>query len=222
MSVAAPHFLLFSEAAPASDPQADSGRWRFVLRSAAGPKVLEAADEEAASPERLELLAIVRGLEALDQPSRVTLVTASRNVQHGFHFGLSHWRESGWHWERFGKMAPVKNADLWRRIDRALDIHVIECRCSRTKAADDLNPPLPAAPAAVGRRLRFDEPHAAGSMKHEARNPKRIQSPNDGMIQSLMGFCHLGVSNLFRASDFVLRALTSARQLQFPFSTHGS
>lgn len=211
MSVAAPHFLLFSEAAPASDPANDAGRWRFVLRSAAGQKVLEADDEEPASPERLELLAIVRGLEALDQPSRVTLVTASRNVQHGFHFGLSCWRDSGWHWERFGKMAPVKNADLWRRIDRALDIHVIECRCSRTKAADDLNPP--AAPAAIGRRLRFDDAHAAGMTNDQAPNHKQAPSANDVMTQAGSRFGHWSFApwNLFEICCLMLGALSRLR-----------
>jgi hypothetical protein len=116
---------------------------------------LEAADEEAeTSPERLELLAIIRALEALDQPSRVTLVSASRSVQRGLKFGLSQWRENDWLWERYGRMTPVKHEDLWRRLDRLLDIHAVDCRPGRTKGADDLNAPIPQR----GRRLRVDPP----------------------------------------------------------------
>ena len=150
----APHFLLYSEAAAAADSQqALPGRWRFVLRNEAGETALQAADDEdGATPERLELLAIVRALESLDQPSGVTLVTSSRNVRRGLTYGLPLWRESAWQWERFGQMTPVKNGDLWRRMDRALAIHALDCR-SRLEQPDDRAQPAvsvtrPGPPAA--------------------------------------------------------------------------
>ena len=68
-----PHFLLFSEAQEATDSPSE-GRWHFLLESLQGETVVEAADEEPGMQgERLELLAVIRGLEALEQPSRVTL-----------------------------------------------------------------------------------------------------------------------------------------------------
>jgi ribonuclease HI len=175
MSVPAPHFLLYSEAAAAAGAeQALPGRWRFVLRPAAGGEAIQAADDEdGATPERLELLAIVRALEALDQPSRVTLVTGNRNVRRGLRHGLPVWRENSWQWERYGQMTPVKNGDLWRRIDRALEIHTLECRAGQLEKTHDLSPPPAAAapPAAEprvvtrrtrrGRVLRIDQPAAA-------------------------------------------------------------
>lgn len=89
---------------------------------------MSASDVEAeARRGRLELLAIVRGLEALDQPSRVTLVTPSRYVLRGLSDGLSEWRERGWRWERFGSLVPIRDQDLWRRLDHALQIHAVEC-----------------------------------------------------------------------------------------------
>lgn len=129
-----PRFLLFSEAHPAPGPSSAMrrGRWRFVLESLDGAEQLEAADEEPGDfGQRLELLAVVRGLEALDQPSRVTLVTASSYVSRGLRHGLAKWRENDWMWERFGKMTPVKDSDLWRRIDQALQYHQVECRVWR-------------------------------------------------------------------------------------------
>ena len=85
---------------------------------------------------------MVRGLEALDQPSKVTLVTSSGSIRRGLRFGLDLWRQNRWHWERFGKMAPIKNADLWQRIDRALEFHNIECRLVRLDPpVDDLSRP---------------------------------------------------------------------------------
>ena len=123
--VPAPHFLLFSESRSARV----GGQWRFVLQSVDSQEQLEATDDEVEfQGERLELLAVVRGLEALDGPSRVTLVTPSRYVSRGLRYGLDEWRSNGWQWEHFGEMAPVKNRDLWQRIDRALQFHDVECR----------------------------------------------------------------------------------------------
>src|SRR5262245_37720047 len=67
MTASAPHFLLYAEAAQAADCAAcDAGHWRFVLRLPGGETSLEAGDDEPeATAERLELLAVVRGLESL-------------------------------------------------------------------------------------------------------------------------------------------------------------
>jgi ribonuclease HI len=155
MSVAkVPHYLLFSECCPTGRPENASGQWRFVLEAVDGAGRFEAADEERQVPrDRLELLAVVRGLEALDQPSKVTLVTGSRYVSRGMRYGLHAWRESNWQWERFGKMAPVKNSDLWRRVARALEIHQVECRTWR------FDPPVGKEPAGEARAKRARKSH---------------------------------------------------------------
>ena len=88
-------------------------------------------EEPGAGPERLHLLAVVRGLEALDGPAEVTLVTTSSTVSRGIRRGLPAWRNNHWRWERFGRMEPVRNADLWRRIDRAMAFHAVCCRSWR-------------------------------------------------------------------------------------------
>ena len=90
---------------------------------------VEASDNEPGTRgERLKLLAVVRGLEALEQPSRVTLITPSRYVGRGIRSGINTWRENDWRWERFGQMVDVKHADLWKRVDRAMAFHTIDCR----------------------------------------------------------------------------------------------
>jgi ribonuclease HI len=175
----APHFLLHAETAAAGGP---AGNWRFVLREPTGRTALEAADEEpAAGQQRLELLAIVRGLEALDQPSRVTLVSASRSVQAGLQFGLANWRSNDWQWERYGQLTAVKNADLWQRLDRLLEIHSVQCRPTRGKPADDLAAPRPAwRQLSSGRRLRIDQPPAAKSAATESKEPKNQRTKRSG------------------------------------------
>jgi len=120
--------LLFCDVGGQDEP----GRWRFVLRSVDGAFRLEADDvEPQARGQRLELLTVVRGLEALDRPSRVTLITGSSYVREGMRTGVAEWRANGWRWECFGEMVPVKNADLWQRIARALEFHEVDCRTYR-------------------------------------------------------------------------------------------
>jgi ribonuclease HI len=117
------------------------GAWRFVLRSVDGAKYFEAADVETdVIGERLELLTLVRALESLDQPSQVTLMGSSNYLRQGIQFGMPEWRTNDWLWEWFGQMVPVKNADLWQRLDRLMAFHQVECRIRRTDAA---HPALP-------------------------------------------------------------------------------
>ncbi len=140
MVFAKPHFLLFCDAHVSSRGAADNlptgGRWHFVLERIDVTERLEAADSERAVPrDRLSLLAVVRGLEALEQPSAVTLVTTSRYVSRGLRYGLSEWREADYSWEHFGVQKPIRNADLWQRIDCALNFHEIDCRLLESSQA---------------------------------------------------------------------------------------
>jgi ribonuclease HI len=125
MHSALPHYLLHAETYRSAR---GLPRWRFTLQSVAGDERLTAADlEPDTRRSRLELLAVVRGLEAIDQPARVTLLTRSRYVSRGIRRQLAQWREHHWQWERFGTMTPIRDYDLWRRIDRALEFHQLEC-----------------------------------------------------------------------------------------------
>ncbi len=141
MVVNQPHFLLFTDAhlsqsrACAVSAQG-FGRWHFVLERLDGPERLEAADSESdVHRDRLALLAVVRGLEALEQPSQVTLVTTSRYVSRGLRYGLNEWREAEYTWEHFGIQKPIRNADLWQRIDRAMSFHQVTCRLLQSPLA---------------------------------------------------------------------------------------
>jgi ribonuclease HI len=219
MSVSAPHFLLYAEASLSATAQAadyeaaDARRWRFVLRRPGGETALEAADDEPeAGTERLELLAVVRGLEALESPSRVTLLSGSRHIRRGLESGLALWRENGWQWERYGRMTPVKNGDLWQRLDRLLQIHALDCRPTGLNKADDLAAPPPSSvrqrTGARGRRvLRVDAAHGKKSeirsTKSETNSKFKRRNVSNGRHFSHWDFL---ISNLFRISDFVLRA----------------
>lgn len=140
MVMAQAHYLLFcdthiarSSLTGSNAPKLGLGRWLFVLEQLDGTERLEIADSEpSVSPDRLALLCVVRGLEALEQPSQVKLVTTSRYVARGLRYGLSTWRDSDYMWERFGTRKPIRNADLWQRIDGAMNFHCVSCRLIRS------------------------------------------------------------------------------------------
>ena len=181
MSVPTPHYLLYSTVKEEGTfvigeggrhgGNSRRGRWEFVLESLDGKSRVEVADSETdVAGQRLELLAVVRGLEAIDRPARVTLLTSSDYVQRGLRFGLQHWRENNWQWEAFGRMVPVRNADLWRRVDRALGIHQVRCRTWRLDASQRATPP----------------PHHLH--RHSRRGHARRLSPSPGQRPSIRGF----------------------------------
>jgi ribonuclease HI len=131
MKDSAPHYLLMAEASR----QSGFGRWRFVLEPSDGSAPLEAGDVEPDLwGERLDLLTVLRGLESLNQPSRVTVVGCTRYVEQGILYGLAEWRDNQWRWEYFGQMVPVRDADLWQRMDRALQFHRVDCTQRRFDA----------------------------------------------------------------------------------------
>lgn len=131
MQAISPHYLLFSEVTggPNSTTGCFRGQWRFVLEAIEGGRRVVAQDAEPGTKEsRLELLAVVRGLEALDGPTHVTLITRSQYVSRGLRCGMGEWRQDNWHWERFGHWVPIRDHDLWQRVDRALRFHHVDCR----------------------------------------------------------------------------------------------
>ncbi len=125
MSVYQPHFFLRCEAYE----EDDRGEWNFVLTAADGSATFEAHDSELEiRGDRLELLTVVRALESLDQPSHITLASGGRYVRRVLGQGLDEWRRNGWMWEAFGELVPIKNRDLWQRLDRCLNFHKLETR----------------------------------------------------------------------------------------------
>jgi ribonuclease HI len=135
MNDSSPHYLLMCEASRAEGV----GRWRFALRPVDGSTGLEVADVEPDIwGERLDLLTVVRALESLDQPSKVTLIGCTRYVEQGILYGVPDWRENGWRWEYFGQMVPVRDADLWQRMDRLLQFHQVDCGQRRIDAGHTL------------------------------------------------------------------------------------
>lgn len=102
------------------------GHWQFAIEAADGAVVMEADDDEVGDLNRLTLLAAVRGLEAIDGPARVTLLSHNRYLIRSLTDSLPRWRRTDFVWDHFGRRVEVQHADLWRRIDRALAIHEVQ------------------------------------------------------------------------------------------------
>ena len=96
------------------------------VRLAEGPQEKEASGSEAdTTNNRMELLAAIRGLEALSKPCQVLLQSDSQYVVKGITAWLKDWKRRGWK-KADGK--PVLNADLWQALDTQLARHHVEAR----------------------------------------------------------------------------------------------
>ncbi|HNS97730.1 MAG TPA: ribonuclease HI [Polyangiaceae bacterium] len=74
---------------------------------------------------RMELLAAIEGLRALKRPCHVTLTSDSEYLRQGITQWIRAWKKNGW---RTSSKAPVKNADLWRRLDELAERHTVQWR----------------------------------------------------------------------------------------------
>lgn len=97
------------------------GGWGALLRTGAHEKELSGSEAHTTN-NRMELLAAIMALEALTQPSVVDLTTDSQYVQKGITEWVANWKRRGW---RTVDRKPVKNQDLWQRLDAAVVRHQV-------------------------------------------------------------------------------------------------
>ncbi|HYH32201.1 MAG TPA: ribonuclease HI [Pseudonocardia sp.] len=99
------------------------GGWGAVLRYGAVEKELRGGDAGPTTNNRMELTAPIRALEALTRPVTVRIYTDSTYVRNGIRDWVPRWKANGW---TTSARTPVKNADLWRRLDEAASRHRVE------------------------------------------------------------------------------------------------
>ena len=98
------------------------GGWGALLQR--GGKTRELCGGEAQTTNnRMEMTAVIRALEAIEPGSRVRLHTDSQYVQQGIQSWIHSWKRRGW---RTADKKPVKNEDLWRRLDELAAQHEVE------------------------------------------------------------------------------------------------
>ena len=98
------------------------GGWGAILRWNGHEKELSGGEGETTN-NRMEMMAVIKGLEALKKNSTVTLYTDSKYVQQGVDEWLEGWKARGW---KSASKKPVKNQDLWEQIDSLIQQHSVE------------------------------------------------------------------------------------------------
>ncbi|MCA9280112.1 MAG: ribonuclease HI [Phycisphaeraceae bacterium] len=120
-SLALPHVLLYTDGACSGNP--GPGGWAFVLQHPASGKEIEGAGAELETTNnRMELQAVIEGLQQLKIPSEVDLYSDSQYVLKGLEEWMANWKKRGW---RTSSKQPVKNKDLWERLDTLKSTHLI-------------------------------------------------------------------------------------------------
>jgi len=115
---------LFADGACSGNP--GPGGWAFILRHGKTGKEKEASGgERDTTNNRMELTAVIQGLEALTRAASVELVTDSTYVGKGISEWMAKWKRDGWRRREGSKWAEVKNEDLWRKLDALLSKHRI-------------------------------------------------------------------------------------------------
>ncbi len=128
-----PKVTIFTDGACSGNP--GPGGWGAILMS--GEKEREMwGGEPLTTNNRMELMAAIQALEALKRDCTVELHTDSQYVRQGITEWLPGWKARGW---RTAAKAPVKNDDLWKRLDQARLRHTVDWRWVKGHAGHPLN-----------------------------------------------------------------------------------
>ncbi|MEM6941687.1 MAG: ribonuclease HI [Pseudomonadota bacterium] len=102
------------------------GGWGALMLARDGERVLKERELSGGEPEttnnRMELLAAINALETLERPTKITVVTDSNYVKNGITTWIHGWKKNGWN---NAAKKPVKNAELWQRLERATERHSV-------------------------------------------------------------------------------------------------
>lgn len=111
------------------------GGWGAVLIYGKHQKELYGYEEETTN-NRMELLAAIKGLQALKREVDVDLYTDSKYVQQGITSWISNWKKNGW---KTASKKPVKNQDLWQMLDQLMSEHPVRWHWVKGHAGHEFN-----------------------------------------------------------------------------------
>ena len=140
-----PQVTIFTDGACSGNP--GPGGWGAVLISGANEREI-CGGEPATTNNRMELMAAIQALEALKRPCKVELHTDSQYVRKGITEWIGAWKARGW---KTADKKPVKNDDLWKRLDAARARHEVDWRWVKGHNGHELNE---RADALAGKGLR--------------------------------------------------------------------
>jgi ribonuclease HI len=111
---------IFTDGACRGNP--GPGGWGVIMRYKGREKELYGGEAETTN-NRMELTAAIMALESLKRPCKVSLTTDSQYVRLGITEWINNWKKRGW---KSAAKKPVKNVDLWQRLDQAAAAHEVE------------------------------------------------------------------------------------------------
>lgn len=111
--------IIFTDGACKGNP--GMGGWGVLMKYKGYEKELHGGEQKTTN-NRMELMAAIMSLETLKKPSKVALHTDSKYVLQGITEWMIDWKKRGW---KTATKKPVKNEDLWRRLDSAIKQHEI-------------------------------------------------------------------------------------------------
>lgn len=117
-----PDLIAYTDGACSGNP--GPGGWGVLIRAMDGDKIVKQRElKGGAAPttnNQMELLAAINALEVLDRSSKITIVTDSTYVKNGVTSWIHGWKRNGW---KTSAKKPVKNVELWQRLDEAQASH---------------------------------------------------------------------------------------------------
>jgi ribonuclease HI len=128
-----PHVVIHTDGGASPNP--GPGGWAAILTFGDREKELKGGEAETTN-NRMELTAAISAFEALKRACRVDLHTDSQYLRDGITKYIANWKRNGW---RTADRKPVKNIDLWQRLDAALGDHQIRWHWVKGHAGHDLN-----------------------------------------------------------------------------------
>jgi len=128
-----PHVIIHTDGACSGNP--GPGGWRAILSYGEHEKELKGGEPHTTN-NRMELMGAISALEALKRPSTVELHTDSKYVHDGISKWIHGWKRNGW---KTADKKPVKNVDLWQRLDQAIQRHEVHWRWVKGHAGHELN-----------------------------------------------------------------------------------
>ena len=128
-----PHVVIHTDGACSGNP--GPGGWGAILAFCDHEKELKGGEANTTN-NRMELMAAISAFEALKKPCRVDLHTDSQYLRDGVMSYLARWKQNGW---RTADKKPVKNIDLWQRLDAAMRQHQVRWHWLRGHAGHALN-----------------------------------------------------------------------------------
>ncbi len=117
-------FFAYTDGACSGNP--GPGGWGVLMQAKQGDKVVKERElsggDAQTTNNRMELMAAISALETLGRPTEVTIVTDSSYVKDGLTKWIHGWKRNGW---KTAAKKPVKNEDLWKRLDAAQQRHQV-------------------------------------------------------------------------------------------------